>query len=229
MSMPEFNRVHTWDALRFLGRLDDQSVDCAFLDPQYRGVLGQMKYGNEGKQRGQKRAALPQMSDSQIGTIIIDLCRVLRPSGYLFLWTDKYQMVQGQIGDQLKSLLVATSFEMVDFLNWYKNFMGMGYRVRSSTEYVYVLQKAPKTTKNWTRHDISDTWIERPDRSAHPHAKPVALQRALIEAVTEPEGVVVDPAAGSGSVLTAAVQCGRRFLGCDLVGRPVPESIDKLL
>lgn len=41
------------------------------------------------------------------------------------------------------------------------------------------------------------------------------LQARLITAVTDPSDVVLDPAAGSYSVMTAAHQVGRQFLGCD--------------
>nr|WP_280523639.1 hypothetical protein [Helicobacter muridarum] len=31
--------------------LESQSVDLCFFDPQYRGVLDKMKYGNEGERQ----------------------------------------------------------------------------------------------------------------------------------------------------------------------------------
>ena len=52
----------------------------------------------------------------------------------------------------------------------------------------------------------------------HAHAKPVGLQARLIESVTNPGDVVVDPAAGSFSVMEACAQTSRKFLGCDIVG-----------
>jgi hypothetical protein len=42
----------------------------------------------------------------------------------------------------------------------------------------------------------------------------------LIGAVTEPGDLIVDPAAGSFIVLTAALQLGRNFIGCDLIVPP---------
>jgi len=44
----------------------------------------------------------------------------------------------------------------------------------------------------------------------------VNLQARLIEAVTDPGDVVIEPAAGSYSAMTAAHQVGRQFLGCDI-------------
>ena len=46
----------------------------------------------------------------------------------------------------------------------------------------------------------------------------MTLQGKLIAAVSNPGDVVIDPAAGSFSVLEACQQQGRRFLGCDIEG-----------
>ena len=95
----------------------------------------------------------------------------------------------------------------------------MGYRTRRRAEYIVVFQKRPIRAKAvWTRHNIPDVWQERITAKKHAHAKPAALQAALIEAVTEPDDVVVDPCAGSFSVLQAAREIGRNFVGCDLLG-----------
>lgn len=52
----------------------------------------------------------------------------------------------------------------------------------------------------------------------HPHAKPIYLQRCLIECVTSEGDVIVDPAAGSYSVMEAALAASRDFEGCDING-----------
>ena len=50
------------DGLEFLSLLPGAAIPVAFLDPQYRGVLEKLKYGNEGELRGKRRAALAQMT-----------------------------------------------------------------------------------------------------------------------------------------------------------------------
>lgn len=50
----------------------------------------------------------------------------------------------------------------------------------------------------------------------HPTQKPVPLLRHLIEIFTDPDDVVIDPCAGSGSTLLAAAQCGRRAYGFEI-------------
>ena len=53
-------------------------------------------------------------------------------------------------------------------------------------------------------------------RNVHPTVKPIDLMRWLVRLVTPPDGVVLDPFAGSGSTLIAAWQEGFRGLGFDL-------------
>ena len=51
--------------------------------------------------------------------------------------------------------------------------------------------------------------------SMHPTVKPLALMRYLIKLVTVPGGYVLDPFAGSGTTLQAAVECGMNVLGIE--------------
>ena len=60
-------------------------------------------------------------------------------------------------------------------------------------------------------------WAEKVDRKIHPHIKPIGLIKRLIGSVTLPGDLVVDPAAGSFTVMRAAREIGRSFIGCDLI------------
>ncbi len=208
------NRPNRYDGLRLLAEMPAASVPLCIFDPQYRGVLDKMQYGNEGVTRGRRRTMLQQMTEHTITEFIEGIARTLQPSGHLFLWVDKYHLCTG-----VRPWLAPSGMQIVDLVTWNKDRMGMGYRTRRYGEYLVIAQTAPKRAKGvWQRHDIPDVWTETVRRT-HVHAKPVNLQSALIEAVTDPDDVVLDPAAGSYSVLEAARQVGRQFLGCDLVDR----------
>lgn len=200
------------DGLALLRAIHSGAIAAAFFDPQYRGVLDKLKYGNEGVLRGQGRASLAQMREEDIRAFISEIERVLRPGGHLFLWMDKFHVCEG-----VRPFVAHTSLETVDMLVWDKQRLGMGYRTRRTAEYLVVFQKPPKRARGvWTDHSIPDIWAERTGKS-HPHEKPVDLQARLIAATTSPGDWVVDPAAGSYSVLAACNIAGRRFIGGDIL------------
>jgi len=202
------------DGLEFLSLLPTGTVPVAFLDPQYRGVLEKLSYGNEGKARGKRRCALKQMSENAITKFVRGIDSALIPSGHLFLWVDKFHLCQG-----IRPWFDGTNLDIVDLVTWDKGTFGMGYRTRRRAEYCVVLQKQPRKAKGvWKIHNIPDVIQESTSQKKHPHAKPVDLQGELMAAVSHEGDFVIDPAAGSFSVLQAAQNRRRSFLGCDLNG-----------
>ena len=61
-----------------------------------------------------------------------------------------------------------------------------------------------------------------PDGTTHCTVKPLALMAALIEAVTVPGQVVLDPFLGSGTTAEAALLAGRNAIGCEMAGKYWP-------
>jgi site-specific DNA-methyltransferase (adenine-specific) len=202
----------------FLASLPAAGFPLCIFDPQYRGLLDHTRYGNEGE-RQKGRSLLRQMTEADIRAFLAAIDRVLMPSGHLLLWTDKFHLCTG-----VAPWFAGTAFETVDLIVWNKKRFGMGYRTRRVSEYLLIVQKAPRRAKGvWTRHDIPDVWDERLPQGSRsgagprpPHAKPIDLQSRLIEALTHEGEIVLDPAAGSYSVLAACRQVNRRFLGCDV-------------
>lgn len=218
MSKPEdwtfkANQKNKIDGLELLSEIDDQYVDTVFFDPQYRGLLDKLNYGNEGA-RESARFDLPQMTEEQIAQFIKEIRRVLKPQGHLFLWVDKYHLCTG-----IHKWIRGLDLKIVDMIVWDKGRIGMGYRSRSKSEYILVLQRMPVRAKGcWRLHDIPDVWTEKIEKK-HYHYKPVGLQKKLILCTTDEGGVVLDPAAGGYSVLEACREAGNRvFIGGDING-----------
>lgn len=209
------NTRQRMNGVDMLEALPDRIASLVILDPQYRTVLDKLGFGNEGaRQKG--RAALPQMTDSDITFFVSEAARILRPSGHLALWMDKFTLVEGVYRRWLRR---ASSLEVVDMISWNKLRPGMGFRSRAQTEFVVIAQKVPIRAKGvWTDHGISDAWSEHHDRDVHTHCKPFRLTDRLIRAVTTRDDLVVDPCAGGYGVLDACQQSGRIFMGCDLNG-----------
>ena len=109
------NRRNKMNGLDLLDLLDKDSIKIAFFDPQYRGVLDKLSYGNEGKGRGKDRSALPQMSQEIIFEFLAKIELVLKPNGYLFLWLDKFHLFE------VKSWIENyQTLEIVDMVTWFK-------------------------------------------------------------------------------------------------------------
>ena len=235
----KLNAPNQSDGLEMLKSIKDGVVSAVVFDPQYRGVLDKMNFGNEGE-RQKGRAQLSQMSEEVIACFISEIDRVVQPRGHLFMWLDKFHVCEG-----FKQWFDGTDLEIVDMIVWNKGRIGMGKRSRRKSEYMMifrkkshfvsrrrnrtfeserrsecllVLQKRPKRVKGvWTRHDIPDVVEEKVNYKRHPHQKPIKLQTKILEAVTELGDIVVDPCSGSYSTLEAVkVLKGRKFLGCDL-------------
>jgi site-specific DNA-methyltransferase (adenine-specific) len=212
------NVAQRGDALELLESLPAACAALAFFDPQHRGVLDKLAFGNEGA-RQRERSRLPAMSRDYIDTCCREIARVLCRSGYLMLWADTFNLCQAH------HLRIADVLPVVDLIAWDNLRPGMGKRSRRRGDYLLVLQR-PLVTKrkrrlvtpasNWRDHGIPSRWVEKVDRRIHPHAKPIGLIERLIAAVTLPSNLVIDPAAGGFGVLHAALRLGREFIGCDI-------------
>ena len=218
------NEYLQMDGIELIRNLPHNSVDACIFDPQYKSVLEKMKYGNEGaRQKG--RAKLQQMSEEVIIQFLGAIKDVLKPSAHLFLWVDKFILCEGKHIKWLENINLDWTgvpskepLNLVDMITWHKESFGMGYRSRRTSEHLLILQKSPKTIKNWTVKNIRDVWSEKIEnpRLGHPHKKPVGLTVELIKSVVPKNGIVLDPCSGSFSSFEASRLAGRDFLGCDL-------------
>ncbi|WP_407543809.1 site-specific DNA-methyltransferase (plasmid) [Deinococcus radiomollis] len=91
-------------------------------------------------------------------------------------------------------------------------------------------RKSPKGETHWGPDKQNGTWTDdgtrhptsvlrvpsiRSQDTVHPTQKPVDLMAWLVRSYSQPGDLILDPFAGSGSTGVAAIQEGRRFLGCE--------------
>jgi len=92
-------------------------------------------------------------------------------------------------------------------------------RVVGNAEYalLFYRDKLPKFNNNGKMvFNILDWEKDSDSEKIHPTQKPVALLKKLIEIFTDPGEVVIDPVAGSGSTLIAAIETGRKAYGFEI-------------
>lgn len=105
-------------------------------------------------------------------------------------------------------------------------------RVVGNCEYAIILyrDKLPKFNNNgkmvfncldW----VKDSTVEK----VHPTQKPVAVLQNLIEIFTDEGDVVIDPCAGSGSTLLAAIKCNRQAYGFEIKKNFYKDAKTKIL
>lgn len=70
--------------------------------------------------------------------------------------------------------------------------------------------------------DVSAPFLSQPIANNHPTVKPLDLMRWLVRLVTPPDGTVLDPFAGSGTTIAAALLEGFEVIGIELTDEYLP-------
>lgn len=126
---------------------------------------------------------------------------------------------------QFSLIELAKRYGLNNYINlvFRKNFSAQvlkaNMRIVGNCEYALLLyrDKLPKFNNkgkmvfnclDWPRDIISE--------KIHPTQKPVALLRKLIEIFTDPGDIVIDPVAGSGSTIIAAIESKRNAYGFEI-------------
>ncbi|HWQ56350.1 MAG TPA: DNA methyltransferase [Bryobacteraceae bacterium] len=73
--------------------------------------------------------------------------------------------------------------------------------------------KLPKATHRWIP-DVLDGGVA--DKRYHRWGQPVSEAEYLIEYLSEPGGLIVDPCAGAGTVAVAAIRTTRRYIATEI-------------
>jgi|SRR6056297_1363187 len=82
---------------------------------------------------------------------------------------------------------------------------------------LFYRDKLPKFNNNGKMIFNCIDWIrDKNIEKLHPTQKPVNLLKKLIEIFTDEGEVVIDPVAGSGSTLVAAIECNRKAYGFEI-------------
>lgn len=105
-------------------------------------------------------------------------------------------------------------------------------KIVGATEYALVLyrDKLPKFNndgkmiKNWFMWEQDNSYPK-----VHPTQKPIPVLKRLIEIFTDYGDVVIDPVAGSGSTLRAAVELNRNAYGFEIKKDMYKEANEKML
>ena len=131
------------------------------------------------------------------------------------------------------------SFPIFFIKNYSAQVLKANMKIVGATEYAVVLyrDKLPKFRNGKAADEkgrMIFNWFEwkrdgKEYPKIHPTQKPVNVLKQLIEIFTDPGDVVIDPCAGSGSTLRAAVELGRKAYGFEIDKRFFRDAKEKML
>jgi site-specific DNA-methyltransferase (adenine-specific) len=203
------------DALEWLAMIGDASVDLIVTDPPYSSLERHRAVGTTTR----LRSWFPVVSNEYIEALMIAAWRVLRPNSHLYLMCDQataFWLVPRSVDEV--GVRTGERWTFWKAIVWDKVRRGTGYHYAASHEFILFFEKGQRQLNSRKHKDVLS--VPRIG-GEYPTEKPVELLRTLIENSTNPGDVVIDPFCGSGATGVAAVQCGRRFFGCDIEERAV--------
>lgn len=218
-------QIYQGDCLELLALMPPESVDMVFADPPYflsnGGITchaGRMVSVNKGawdKSRGPD-------ANHEFNRAWLALCqRVLKPTGTI--WVSGTSHVIHSVGFAMQQL----GFKLLNDISWVKPNPPPNLSCRYFTHATETIIWAAKNAKS--RHtfnyklmkeinrgkQMKSVWqIYPPEKweknfGKHPAQKPFALLERILRAATEERDLVLDPFAGSGTTLIAALRLQR--------------------
>ncbi len=198
----QINNIFQGDCVKLLENLPHCCVDLIITDPPYGDNIG---YGRHNKK-------ILGNEDETLNYKIIDLCySILMYNRSFYIFTN-WKFV-----DKIRNYVEKnTSFKIRELLIIVKNNIGMGYSFRQQYEMCLVLEKGkPKYNLNNFSNVQYMEHIEHTPNT-HPHQKGLKLIKNFILHSSKENDMILDPFAGSGTMLVAAKELKRRFIGYEI-------------
>ncbi|NUP12711.1 MAG: site-specific DNA-methyltransferase [Polyangiaceae bacterium] len=216
------HHVERCDAVDFLRKLPDASVDLVVTDPAYESLEKHRAIGTTTRLKHSKSSSNDWFTifpNARFPELFAEAHRVLKKNSHLYLFCDAETMFVA------KPLAEEAGFKFWKPLVWDKCSIGMGYHYRARYEFVLFFEKGKRKLKDL---GIADIITHARIRGGYPSEKPSAVAEVLVKQSSDAGDLVVDPFCGSGSVGVAARTLGRRFAGSDICEEAVETTIERL-
>jgi len=192
------SRIDCGNCLTILPTLPKQCVDFVLTDPPY--------LVNYKDRTG--RSIANDKDDAWLKPAFAEIYRVMRSDSLcvsFYAWN--------RIG-QFMNAWSDAGFCPVSHIVFTKNYASKTRFFEYRHEAAYVLAKGRPAVPDHPLPDVLP-W-KYSENKLHPTQKPVESIQEIIEALTKPGDIVMDPFAGSGTTCVAARHCGRRYFGIEL-------------
>ena len=214
--MPEIfysdEHVTLWhgDCREVLARMADQSVAAVLTDPPYTERTHGMAKSNKGKGHGVRAVTFDAMTESDLSSVLSECARVSR--GWVVA-TVAYQHAfafDETPPTGLRCLRLGVWVKTNPMPQISADRPGQGWE---SIAYMHRDDVKP----SWNGGGKAGNYITTVQQGeGHPTAKPLSMLSDWVRNFTQPGDLVLDPFAGSGTTLRAALDEGRKAIGVEL-------------
>lgn len=229
----------TWEliqgeTLTTLRGMEAGTIDAVITDPPYcSGGLNETRkkqaYG-QGVAYGSKSAADWFLNDNMttgglvwmLRELAVESERLLKPGGSLLVFTD-WRMLP-----HVAPAMESSGLIFRNLVVWDKGNPGMGDGFKPTHEMVLHLAKGRPNFYSMKGSNVIRTKRVPGVKKLHPTEKPAALMGKLMDVVTEPGSIVLDPFAGVASTGVACAALGRHFIGIDRERRFLLRGAERL-
>lgn len=215
----DFVTIYNGDCISTLQSLDDETFDAIITDPPFssgaRTDAGKAMRG--GMQRGAKWNDAWFSHDNMATHGFVYLMRLLGVEAFRTLKNGGtgHFFIDWRMYPNLYGALESSGWQVKNLVVWDKQHFGMGTNYRNQHELIIYAEKSGQF--DFRRKNLGNVLqVKRTQEGNHPTEKPCELIRILIDAVTEPNGIILDPFAGSGTTLVAAKNLGRKAIGIEI-------------
>lgn len=206
--------IHLGDAKDWIKTIPNNSVDLVNFDPPWgEDVSFKVQDNWEGFDDSSEKA------DDLIITLLPEIYRILKNDRFCIFW------FRNQVYESIVRLIESFGFSMKGSRNpciWFKpdkttDEMRFPEKMLIHAYEVFFLLRKGDPLFHSREHKINVFSYNRVPKALkiHPTEKPVDLLQRLISLLTIPGELIIDPTAGSGSMLHAAHKSMRKSKGCD--------------
>ena len=218
------NKFENKESLDFLRSLEKNSVHLGLIDPPY--IISKSSgFANMGEKGVQKLSTYRtehgawdheesfNMEDMRAN--VNEYYRILKKGGTFITFCDIWKI------SYIKEMMEEAKFKQIRFIEWIKtNPVPINSKrnyLSNAREVALLGVKGGKPTFHSQYDNALYRYAICQDKGRfHPTQKPLRFMEALIEKHSNPDDIVVDSFAGSGTTLVAAKRLNRAYMGCEL-------------
>jgi len=189
----KLNHIYYGNCLSILPTFKDKSIDFCITSPPF-------------KTYHKDRETNPEIYYGWLDKVLNELNRVVKE--YTLMFNSSTRLIE-----------ICRRYNPVRVLIWYKGIMKYSYRYEPIFIFQYDTASFKINKRIW-----SDTFKFQPiHKWLTPYQNPIKLYQAIVNMVTKPNDIVIDPFMGSGTLALAANNSNRKWIGIEIE----QDNIDK--